>query len=137
MKPEPLILEHLNYCAEHRAQCYGENFEVSKEKLRRKILKSRISVLLEGVGYVILREDYDNPDYLHISSILVEQSKQGKGHGSQLLEQAERETFRQGYKGITLTVRPDAGEKVHKFYLKNGYEKVKEEKGRAHYLKKF
>jgi ribosomal protein S18 acetylase RimI-like enzyme len=136
MKTVQLTLEHLDYCAKHRAECYNEELGRSKAKLRKKIVKARIKILMPGAGYVILREDYDDPQYAHISSILVERGKQRQGYGSQLLKLAEQETLKNGFNGVTLSVRPDAEGKVHKFYLKNGYKKYLQDKGRTRYIKK-
>ena len=132
-----LTLEHLDYCAKYRAECYGEDLEISKEKLRRKISKGKINLLWPGKGYIILRDDYDNPGYAHISAILVEKKHQGKGYGTLILKRAEEEAKKQGFKGVTLSVRPRAEQSIHSFYLKNGYEKVREEKGRCYYSKTF
>jgi ribosomal protein S18 acetylase RimI-like enzyme len=131
-----LTIDDLNYCAKHRADCYSEPFEVSKEKLRNKILKGKIKLLLNCAGYIILREDYDNSVYAHISAILVEKEKHGMGLGSEILKLAEETALRKGFEGITLSVRPEGEEVIHAFYKKNGYSKVKEVDNRVYYLKK-
>ncbi|MBR9678657.1 MAG: GNAT family N-acetyltransferase [Nanoarchaeota archaeon] len=131
-----LTFDDLNYCAKHRANCYGELLEVSEEKLRKKFLKGKIKFLLEDVGYVMLRDDYDNPAYAHISAILIEKMKHGKGFGSKILKLAEETALKSGFDGITLSVRPEGEDLIHAFYKKNGYEKVKEVNNRVYYLKK-
>jgi len=131
-----LTISDLDYCAKHRANCYDESFEISKEKLKKKILKGKIKILLENVGYVILRVDSANPAYAHISAILVEKEKHGQGFGSELLGLAEKECLNKGFSGVTLSVRPEGEELIHSFYRKNGYSKFKEVDNRVYYLKK-
>ena len=96
-----LTLEHLDYCAKYRAECYGEDLEISKEKLRRKISKGKINLLWPGKGYIILRDDYDNPGYAHISAILVEKKHQGKGYGTLILKRAEEEAKKGRIPGLS------------------------------------
>ena len=133
MKFRELKLEDLDYCAKHRSENYGESFEESREKLEKKILKSRIKLLVPSIGYALLRDD-DKLGFAHLSAILVESQHQGIGFGSKMLELVEEQVLKNGYSGIILSVR--TGEDlVRKFYEKNGYSILREENGRTFYIK--
>ncbi len=87
-----------------------DGWEPDTEEIRKDYSKQNSALLLfkiakiagQAVGYVILREDYDNENSTYIPFIAVKTSEQRKGIGTSLMRQAVDKTKALGKKILTL-----------------------------------
>lgn len=96
----------------------------SEERLQEKISKEPSSIFVAEefdrvVGTASLMED---GRMAFIFRLAVNPSNRSKGIGKALMEEAERELFRRGYKEINILVEEENPE-LQEYYRRQGYEK--------------
>ena len=116
-------------------QPFAKEYQLKATITRRK-LGTAVVVCLKD-GKIMTREQYgQHCEEVHIASIMIERKYRGRGLGSRLLREIEKDVWAsKGMQDIPITLT--TGEWLDHFWTKNGYKQIDNDGTLCHYRKDY